>query len=79
MDVDEGNEKQITIVDLINYIAPTIECCYDTPNPGGPVDNLLTPRNLWILGAPISHSHVSYIETHSCIFNSQYTKIYDRL
>ena len=51
----------------------------DTPNPGGPVDNLSTRGNLWISGTPISHSHVSYIETHSCIFNSQYTKIYDRL
>ena len=44
---------------------------------------LLTTRqptkNLWISGAPISHSHVSYIETHSYIFKSQYTKIYDRL
>ena len=53
-----------------------------TPQPKGPFDNPSTHRNLWILGASISHSHVSYIETHSDIFNSQYkkyTKIYDRL
>ena len=27
MDVDEGNEKKITIADLMDYIAPNIECC----------------------------------------------------
>ena len=48
----------------------------DAPDSGGLVDNPSTRRNLWISGAPISHSHVSYIETHSYIFNSQYTKIY---
>ena len=50
-----------------------------TPQPRGPIDNPSTLGNLWISGAPISHSHVSFIKTHSCIFNSQYTKIYDRL
>ena len=55
-----------------------VENC-DAPNNEGSVDNSSTRGNLRILGAPISHSHVSYIKTHSCIFNSQYTKIYDRL
>ena len=55
-----------------------VENCY-APNPKGSVDNPSTRINLWILGAPISHSHVSYIETHSYIFSSQYTKIYARL
>ena len=37
----------------------------DAPILGGPVDNPSTRGNLWILGALISHSHVSYIETYS--------------
>ena len=33
MDVDEGNEKQITIVHLMDYIALNIECCKgDSPD-----------------------------------------------
>ena len=47
---------------------------YDTPILGGPVDNPSTYRNLWISGVQISHSYVSYTETHFCIFNSQIYK-----
>ena len=51
----------------------------DAPIPRVPLTTRQLAENLWISGAPTSHSHVSYIETHSCIFNSQYTKIYDGL
>ena len=39
----------------------------DAPISGGPINNPSTRGNLWISGAPISHSHVSYIKTYSCI------------
>ena len=34
---------------------------------GGGVTTRQPAKNLWISGAPISYSHVSYIKTHFCI------------